>query len=85
MAKGYGPQSEGDEQYDAPRRQGTTKEQAAGIVDDSRGRVGRRGGKARSYEDRSRDGLFLRIEQVGIRGRSRMQQGALIAALRHHR
>ncbi|MFF3641609.1 Rho termination factor N-terminal domain-containing protein [Streptomyces sp. NPDC002564] len=73
--------------YQALRREGASKEKAARIANDSggsRSATGRKGGKAGTYEDRSKEDLYREAKKVGIDGRSRMTKSELIDALRHH-
>ena len=85
MAKDHGPSVKDDEQYEALRRQGESKEKAARIANaGSRSSTGRKGGKAGDYEDRSKEDLLKKARQVGIEGRSKMSKRELISALRNH-
>ena len=85
MAKDHGPSVKDDEQYEALRRQGESKEKAARIANaGSRSQTGRKGGKAGSYEERSKEDLLKKARQVGIEGRSKMSKRELISALRNH-
>jgi len=85
MAKDHGPQIRDDEQYEALRREGMSKEKAARIANaGSRSATGEKGGKASSYEDRSKDELYQKAREVGIEGRSNMSKDELIDALRNH-
>ncbi|WP_306338581.1 Rho termination factor [Streptomyces sp. KL118A] len=73
--------------YQALRREGASKEKAARIANDSGGSrqaTGRKGGKAGTYEDRSKEDLYREAKKVGIDGRSKMNKSQLIDALRHH-
>lgn len=73
--------------YQALRREGASKEKAARIANDSGGSAsatGRKGGKAGTYEDRSKEDLYREAKKVGIEGRSKMSKPELIDALRHH-
>lgn len=77
-----------ERQYQALRRQGESKEKAARIANasnnSSRSSVGRKGGKSGSYEDWSKSDLMQRAREIGIDGRSSMNKGELISALRNH-
>lgn len=84
MAKDHGAQIKDDEQYEALRRQGASKEKAARIANTGRKAAGRRGGKAPAYEDWSRAELYQRAREIGIEQRSGMRKGELIDALRSH-
>jgi Rho termination factor, N-terminal domain len=48
------------------------------------GKVGSTGGKGGSYQDWSKDELMKKAGQIGIKGRSKMNKGELIDALRNH-
>ena len=88
MAKDHGPSVKDDEQYEALRKQGESKEKAARIANASsnegRSKVGERGGASGSYEDWNLDELQKRAAEIGIEGRSDMDKGELIKALRNH-
>jgi hypothetical protein len=74
--------------YRGLRKKGESKEKAARIANaaaaTSRKSVGRKGGKAGSYDDWSKDKLMSKAADVGIKGRSRMNKSELINALRNH-
>jgi hypothetical protein len=76
------------EQYEALRAEGMSKEKAARISNASaaegRSTVGRRGGRAQDYEDRTKAELLERARDVGIAGRSSMNKSELIDALRNY-
>ena len=88
MAKDHGPSIKDDEQYEALRRQGESKEKAARIANQSartsRSQTGRKGGKAEDYDDRTKAELMDRAREVGIDGRSTMSKSELVDALRNH-
>ena len=88
MAKNHGSSVKDDEQYEALRREGASKEKAARIANasanSSRSEVGRKGGKGGDYEERTKDELYGKAKQVGIEGRSNMSKNELINALRNH-
>lgn len=77
-----------EEQYQALRREGASKEKAARIANSSAGRgrsaTGRKGGSSGSYEDWTKGDLYDKAKEVGIDGRSRMSKDQLIDALRNH-
>ncbi len=84
MAKDHGPSVKDDEQYEKLRKKGESKEKAARIANTGRSRAGKRGGKSGSYEDWSKQDLQKRAREIGIEGRSKMNKGELIDALRNH-
>jgi Rho termination factor, N-terminal domain len=84
MAKDHGPSIKDDEQYEALRRQGESKEKAARIANTGRREAGRRGGQAEPYEEWTADELRERAREIGIEGRSDMKKKELISALRNH-
>lgn len=83
-----GPSVKDDEMYEALRREGNSKEKSARIANaaanSSRSAIGRRGGDAQDYTDRTKDELLQRAREVGIEGRSTMTKDELIEALRDH-
>ena len=83
-----GPSVKDPELYEALRDDGASKEKAARIATaaarSSRSEMGRRGGHAEDYEDRTKDELLQRARELGIRGRSRMTKAELVDALRNH-
>jgi hypothetical protein len=85
MAEDHGPSVKDDEQYEALRRQGESKEKAARIANaGDRSETGKKGGQSPSYEDWSVDDLRERAAEIGIEGRSEMNKDELIEALRNH-
>ncbi len=84
MAKDHGPSIKDDEQYEALRKQGESKEKAARIANSPRKQSGQRGGESGSYEDWTKEDLEQRAAEIGIEGRSKMDKGELIDALRNH-
>jgi hypothetical protein len=79
-----GPSVKDPEQYEALRDQGASKEKAARIANTSRHSAAKKGGKSGSYEDWSKDELQKRAGEIGIDGRSKMNKGELVDALRNH-
>jgi hypothetical protein len=84
MAKDHGPSVKDDEQYEKLREKGESKEKAARIANTDRSSAGKRGGKSASYEDWSKQELQERAKEIGIDGRSKMDKGELVDALRNH-
>jgi hypothetical protein len=84
MAKDHGPSVKDDEQYEKLRQKGESKEKAARIANTGRSSAGKRGGESGSYEDWSKKDLQERAKEIGIEGRSKMDKGDLIEALRNH-
>jgi len=86
--KSPGPSVKNDKQYEAMREQGMSKEKAARIANANAASSGnaasKRGGKSSDYEDKTVDELQEKARQVGIEGRSSMNKGELIDALRNH-
>jgi hypothetical protein len=82
MATDHGPQIKDDEQYEALREDGMSKEKAARIANSDRTETAEKGGHAERYEDRTRDELYERAQEIGIEGRSDMTKDELIDALR---
>ncbi len=85
MAKDHGPTVKDDEQYEALRRDGASKEKAARIANaGSRKETGSKGGQSGSYDDWTKDELEDRAKEIGIDGYSEMNKDELIDALRNH-
>lgn len=84
MAKNHGPTIKNDEQYEALRDQGMSKEKAARIANSNSTETGRKGGKSSKYEEWTKDELYRKAGDVGIEGRSKMSKDELIDALRNH-
>ncbi len=76
------PRIKNEDQYQALRDKGYNKEKAARIAntDDA----GEKGGKAKPYEEWTKDALYQQAKKVGIEGRSKMDKQELIKALRNH-
>ena len=77
----HGPSVKRPRQYEAMRDQGMSKSKAARISNAGKP-ASRRGGKASDYEDMTKDELLDRARRRDISGRSSMNKGQLIKALR---
>jgi hypothetical protein len=86
MAKDHGSSVKDDETYEGLRKGGASKEKAARIANakSGGGSPSKKGGKASSYENQTKDQLQKKAAEVGIDGRSKMNKGELIDALRNH-
>ncbi len=88
MAKDHGPSVKNDKQYEKLREKGASKEKAARIANaNAQGdgnKASKRGGKGSAYQDRTKKELQEKAREVGIEGRSKMDKGELIDALRNH-
>lgn len=78
------PSVKDEKQYEALREQGESKEKAARIANTPRREAGKRGGESKPYEEWTKDELYERAGEIGIEGRSDMDKGELISALRNH-
>lgn len=85
MTKDHGPRIKDVATYEALLEQGASKQKAARIAnaqasDDMS--PSRKGGKAPSYEDWTKDDVSACAQELEIHARSDMTKDALIAALR---
>lgn len=82
------PQLKDPELYDRLREDGASAEKAARISNaaarEGRSRLGRRGGKAEDYEERTVKELQQRAKELGLRGYSQLRKAELIDLLREH-
>jgi hypothetical protein len=86
MAKDHGSSVKDDKTYEGLRKSGASKEKAARIANAKAGagKPSKKGGKASKYEDQTKEQLQRKAADVGIEGRSKMNKGELIDALRNH-
>jgi hypothetical protein len=86
MAKDHGSSVKDDKTYEKVRKSGASKEKAARIANAKAGggNPSKKGGDASTYEDQTKEQLQKRAADVGIEGRSKMNKGELINALRNH-
>jgi len=78
--KSPGPQVKDKDQYKALKDKGYSKEKSARIANSNGAE--HRGGKAKAYEDQTRQQLYDEAKKVGIEGRSKMTKAELMKALR---
>ncbi len=76
------PSIENEDQYEALVEKGYSKEKAARIANTEN--AGKKGGKASTYEDRTKEDLYRQAKEIGIKGRSKMTKNELISALRNN-
>lgn len=88
MPRQQRPQLKDPELYERLREEGASEEKAARISNaaakEGRSKVGRRGGKAEDYEERTVEELRKRAKELGITGYSRKKKAELIDELRNH-
>ncbi|WP_053384926.1 DUF7218 family protein [Leucobacter celer] len=88
MPRQQRPQLKDPELYERLRDDGASEEKAARISNaaakEGRSEVGRRGGKAEDYEDRTVEELRDRAKELGITGYSKLRKSDLIDKLRNH-
>jgi hypothetical protein len=81
-----GPSVKDKTLYEDLRKEGNSKQKSARIANAaanaSRSSIGRKGGKSGDYEDWTVERLRKRAAEIGISGRSSMNKGQLISALR---
>ena len=82
MTKDHGNQIKDDERYEALRDEGMSKEKAARIANTKN--PGKKGGKAKEYEERTKEELVSKAKEVGIKGYSKMNKDELIKSLRNN-
>ena len=74
--------------YQKLREEGASKEKSARIANaaaaGSRKQVAAKGGRRPSYHDWPKADLVKRAREIGIEGRSSMNKGQLVRALRNH-
>ncbi|MEX0661905.1 MAG: Rho termination factor N-terminal domain-containing protein [Balneolaceae bacterium] len=74
-------QIKNEDQYEALRDKGMSKEKAARIANsDNEGK----GGKNKKYEKWTKSELYDKASEVGIEGHSKMNKEELIDSLRNH-
>lgn len=76
------PGIKNEEQYEALRDKGYSKEKSARIANTPN--AGKKGGTAKPYEQWTKSELYDQAKNVGIEGRSKMDKNSLIKALRNN-
>ncbi|MDO6519580.1 DUF7218 family protein [Zobellia uliginosa] len=76
------PSIKNEDRYEALRDKGYSKEKSARIANSSH--PGKKGGKAKPYEERTKEELYEQAKNVDIEGRSKMSKSELIHALRNN-
>lgn len=76
------PSIKNEEQYEALRDKGYSKEKSARIANSPN--AGKKGGKAKPYEEWTREELYEQAKKIGIDGRSKMNKKELIEVLRNN-
>lgn len=76
------PKIKNEEQYEALRNKGYSEEKSARIANTPN--AGKKGGKAKPYEEWTKAELYEQAKNVGIEGRSKMKKKELIHALRNN-
>ncbi|MEW4924671.1 Rho termination factor N-terminal domain-containing protein [Algibacter sp. 2305UL17-15] len=76
------PSVKNEAQYEALRDKGYSKEKSARIANAPN--AGKKGGKAKPYEEWTKSELYEQAKNVGIEGRSKMNKSELIYALRNN-
>lgn len=88
MPKSKTPQLKDPELYERLRDEGNSAEKAARISNaaakEGRSKIGRRGGNAEDYEDRTVPELRRRAKELGLSGYSGLRKAELIELLRDH-
>jgi len=83
MDKNSRPSIKNEEQYEALKDKGMSKEKAARIANTPD--AGEKGGSSKTYEERSKNELYEQAKDLEIDGRSTMNKEELIKALREDR
>lgn len=76
------PRIKNEEQYEALREQGYSKQKSARIANTPN--AGKKGGKAKPYEERTKVELYQQAKKLEIKGRSTMNKKQLIDSLRNN-
>ena len=84
MPKGKLSRIKNEAQYEALRDKGYSKEKSARIANAPDTETGRKGGKAAPYEEWTRDELYNKTKEIGLKNVSHLKKKELIDRLRNH-
>ncbi|WP_341995116.1 Rho termination factor N-terminal domain-containing protein [Microbacterium sp. LWH7-1.2] len=88
MPAGRGSNLKDRDMYEELRKDGASKEKAARIsnaaASQGRKQVGKRGGNAKDYDDRTVPELRERAKELGLKGYSGKKKSELISMIRNH-
>lgn len=76
------PSIKNEDQYEALRDKGYSKEKSARIANTPN--AGKKGGKAKPYEEWTKEELYNKAKEIDLKGRSTLNKNELIKALRNH-
>lgn len=82
MTKDHGKNIKNDEQYEALRNKGMSKEKAARISNEPN--ASSKGGRSNKLEERNKKELLEQAKEIGIKGRHDMKKSELIDTIRNH-
>lgn len=77
----------GDDIYETLRAEGNSKEKAARIANaqsNDNQHPAKKGGHGKKYENRTKQALYEKAKDIGIKGLWKMNKAELIDALRNH-
>lgn len=72
------------DQYESLRDQGYSKEKSARIANSDSKETGKKGGKSPKYEEWTKDELYQKGREIGLKGISKLNKKELIEKLRNH-
>ncbi|WP_203580990.1 DUF7218 family protein [Microbacterium hibisci] len=88
MPQGRGSNLKDRDMYEELRKDGASKEKAARIsnaaANQGRKAMGKRGGSAKDYDDRTVPELRKRAKELGLKGYSGKKKSELISMIRNH-
>ncbi|MDN3690682.1 DUF7218 family protein [Cyclobacterium jeungdonense] len=84
MPKEKRPRIKNEDQYEALRDQGYSKEKSARIANTPDQVASKKGGKAPAYEEWTVKELYEKAREIGLSGISKLRKKELIERLRNH-